>query len=120
MTNYKIPQNIKSKLTKEVLEYFRDATFVVFELADIKQGRESTDRSNQTYYEFWCYVEGTIGWCNAFENTCNTFGLIEVLDYYNNLDWYDSDKFDYELCEMMIEYGLIELGKIETNSVGEA
>ena len=117
MTDYKIPPNIKCKLTKEVLEYFRNTTYVIFELARIKRGIAPTDIFTNTYYEFWCYVEGTIGWNDAFENTCNKFGLFDVLDYYNNLEWYDGDYFDYELCQLMIEYGLIELGEPSVEEV---
>lgn len=51
---------------------------------------------------------GTLGWGNAFKDTCNTLHQMELLNYYESLDWEESDYFSYKLGQLMIERGFTE------------
>ena len=53
------------------------------------------------------YCEGTSGWYVAFTNTCRTMQLDELFLYYRNLPWYDSDLFDAQLSDRLVEEKLV-------------
>lgn len=54
------------------------------------------------------YLESTCGWVDAFKNTCQKHNIEDVFAYYNGLEWYDSDLFDNEFGNLLVEYGLIK------------
>lgn len=99
---YKMPEKIKGMLTKEMLSDFINEFIDVFKL----------DRK-PTYYDDIVYAEGTTGWQVAFNYMCTKHGLIDVHEYCNNLKWYDYDIFCGELSNLMLDYNLIEEGKID-------
>lgn len=48
------------------------------------------------------YLEGTIGWVNAFKIACRKTKMNQLSDWYYDLDWMKSDEFDGELAETLI------------------
>lgn len=95
MSDYKMPTEIKSRFTKEMLLDFRNKRNEIF-------GRE--DHMSNTY---WTWEEGTAGWHMAFEYMCKKYGLEDILDYIDSLEWYDYDKFNSQVSDIMVEYGLV-------------
>lgn len=101
--NYTIPQHIKDKFTIDFCKEFVRQLDLVF----------SDNRWNyeKTYWSFYSYHESTIGWHNAFDGTCRKFGVPEIIDYFDSLDWYDGDKFDAEFDEILCDLGVIPVGE---------
>lgn len=48
------------------------------------------------------YLEGTVGWTDAFKRACKKTGMTKLSDWYCDLDWIVSDEFDGELGEWLI------------------
>lgn len=48
------------------------------------------------------YIQGTSGWNQALRMACKKLGLSDLWNWYNKLEWYDSDIFDGELVELLI------------------
>lgn len=90
---------------------FHKKVVEVFKQNDIDQGRKPSVYENDTYYSWWFYMEGTVGYCEAIKDTCNKHQLLNIFNYYNQLPWYDSDLFDSELGDLLVEFGLVELGE---------
>lgn len=97
MFKYKIPQEIREKLTKEFAEDFLDKLTVIFDL-------------NQTTFcfDYLFNLESTYGWADAFEYACQKHKMEDVLAYYNELEWFDSDLFDDEFASLIKKYKLVK------------
>ena len=95
MIEYKIPQGIKEKFTKEFLESFLNELRSIFEIT-----------SQVSYSNHLSYFESSCGWADAFHYVCEEYELNDVWDYYDKLNWDDADIFDYELARFMVECGL--------------
>lgn len=54
--------------------------------------------------EWLDYSEGTAGYMEAFKHACIVENHIGLYEYYNSLEWYDSDLFDEQLSDMLIAY----------------
>ena len=50
------------------------------------------------------YLEGTVGWTDAFKRACRKTEMKKLSDWYRDLDWIVSDYFDGELCEWLIYF----------------
>lgn len=50
------------------------------------------------------YLEGTVGWNDAFNRACKKTGMKKLSDWYFDLDWRESDEFDGELGEWLIYF----------------
>ena len=50
-----------------------------------------------------CMQGGTGGWAEAFKQTCKKLSMLWLWDYYRSLEWYDSDLFDGEIADGIIE-----------------
>ena len=61
-----------------------------------------------SYSDSIIYLESTCGWADAFKYTCQKHKIEDVLTYYDNLKWYDSDLFDDEFGSLLVEYELIK------------
>lgn len=102
MNDYRIPKEIKSEFTKATTLYFLEELVDIFDMPN-----------TPTYYDDIVYVEGTAGWYEAFKKMCINYGLEDILSYYDHLEWYDSDYFDSDFSDLLLEYGLIEEGYID-------
>lgn len=65
--------------------------------------------------EFGCLPSSTAGWVAAFTMTCKKLDMKNVLEYYNSLDWYDSDQFDGIIENRVIDKVIIK-GNFQANS----
>ena len=96
MFEYKIPQEIKTKLTKGFAIDFLNKLNVIFDLMQ------------PLSLEYLVYFEGTVGWVDAFKCACQKYNIEDVFAYYDKLEWYDSDLFDDEFGSLLVDYGLIK------------
>ena len=85
---YHIPEYIKSKIPEDF--YFVFLGFILGILGmpvKIEIG------------EYLCYMGGTAGWYKAFKRSCRLLNLPWLKEYYDDLEWYDSDLFDGEIAD---------------------
>ena len=100
---YEIPSNIKELITDDFLKEFRNQLL-----------RMHGEYSLDTFAQEGIPVNtSTSGWYAALGKACLLTHNETLLDYWNSLQWYDSDTFDGELAEMLIERHLI-LGDLFT------
>lgn len=59
------------------------------------------------------YLEGTVGWTDAFNRACRKTEMKKLSDWYRDLDWIVSDEFDGELCEWLIYFNTKNPNAIE-------
>lgn len=90
---YTMPEHIKNLITDDFLKEFRNQLFRI-----------------HNYYSLDSYADhgismntSTAGWFAAFGKACLVTHKEEVLDYWRTLPWYDSDIFDGELADMLVE-----------------
>lgn len=93
---YKVPEEILAKIPNEFWEVFAKELIKIF-------GSDIFDKEEETGDRYLIYHPSTIGWAKAFMKTCKQFGLIDILEYYDKLEWYDSDAFDDEICKVLEE-----------------
>lgn len=103
MNDYRMPEEIRKEFTREMMSCFLEELIDTFDYMP----------SKPTYYDHIVYIESTYGWHKAFKKMCISYGLEDIYSYYNYLEWYDSDMFDGELSDLLLEYGLIEEGEVE-------
>lgn len=96
MFDYKIPKEIKTKLTKGFAIDFLNKLNAVFDLIQ------------PVSLEYLVNFEGTGGWVDAFKCACQKHNIEDVFAYYDCLEWYDSDIFDDEFASLLVDYGLIK------------
>ena len=96
MFDYKIPQEIKTRLTKGFAIDFLNKLNVVFDLIQ------------PVSLEYLVNLEGTCGWGDAFKCACQKYDMEDVFAYYDKLEWYDSDLFDDEFASLIVEHGLVK------------
>ena len=95
MTDYKIPAEIKDKIPDAFYIALAGELYSVFGLVVAKK-----DEDDFYGIEF---LGGTTGWVVAFQATCQKMNMQWLLDYYNALEWFDSDLFDGEISDMVIQ-----------------
>ena len=93
---YTIPSHIRSMITPEFCAQFLKELHIIFGVSV-----EDTDM------DYFVYQGGTGGWAVAFATACRRLGLDELYRYYTELEWFDSDVFDGELEDILVEYKLI-------------
>ena len=103
MNDYRMPEEIRREFTREMMSCFLEKLVDIFDYMP----------SKPTYYDYIVYVESNAGWYEAFKKMCISYGLEDILSYYDHLEWYDSDMFDGELSDLLLEYELIEEGKVD-------
>ena len=59
------------------------------------------------------YLEGTVGWVNAFKIACMKTEMTRLSNWYYDLDWIKSDEFDGELAETLICFNTQSSNAIE-------
>lgn len=63
--------------------------------------------------ELWINLGGTVGYGAAFVKTCASLGLPDLCDYYTSMEWDASDRFDGEVLDLAIKYGIVKPMQIE-------
>lgn len=93
---YKMPKEIKDVITPAFcIQFMKELHHVWgFSLEDFD-------------YDSVSFCEGTGGWFESLTSTCRKTNNDKLIKYYNSLDWYDSDLFDAELTEMLVNYKLL-------------
>ena len=99
---YTIPENIKNLITDDFLKEFRNQLFRIHEYYSLETFAEEGIPLNTS----------TGGWYVAFGKACLLTHKEELLDYWRTLQWYDSDIFDGELADMLVDKGFI-LGNLD-------
>lgn len=93
--DYKIPEDILAKFPDEFWKAFAEELSTIFKCNIFAAYPENNgDRVLD-------YIPGTIGWVHAFKKSCEHFGLNGIFEYYDKLEWYDSDLFDVEICSLL-------------------
>lgn len=107
---YQIPKNIKQLITYEFLKEFRNQLIRIHQYWSIDTFAENGIPMNTS----------TGGWYAALGKACIITGNEELYNYHRTLPWYDSDIFDGELAEMLIEKHLIldDLSKVIEQQLG--
>ena len=107
---YTIPEHIKILITDDFLKEFRKQLFRIFK-----------DISLETFAEYGIpYNTPTGGYVAAFGKACLITKNEELFNYWRSLPCYDSDVFDGEITEMLIERKFIldDLSKIIEEKLG--
>lgn len=89
---YIIPEDIKNLITDDFLKEF------LYQLVRIS-GLSPYDFADDTII----YMPGTGAWYAAFGKACIETNNAELYNYWLSLEWYDSDIFDGELVDILIE-----------------
>lgn len=92
---YKIPEEILAK----VPEYFWPA--LAGELVSTF-GMTVFEKHDENEYGLY-FLSSTCGWNAALRMTCKKLEMKWLFDYYDKLEWWQSDKFDGELEDLLIK-----------------
>lgn len=95
---YEIPEEIKSRIPDQFYYSMIKELVYIF-------GMSMLAKVEGSYYDLQSSIGG---WVEAFKTTCKKLGMEWLLDYYETLDWYESDVFA----------GIIE-SYISDNFIGE-
>lgn len=98
---YHIPNDIKAHITEEFGREFLNQLSCVYSNYDYESEAEWFD-------DMCMYCEGTGGWYTALEKTAEIMRCRELIEYYNNLEWYDSDQFDGRMHTIIKGYNLFD------------
>ena len=60
----------------------------------------------------WMNYSGSFGWHRAFVEACIDNEEADLLMFYENLEWFESDKFDSFLIDVAVYIGVIEHDKM--------
>lgn len=83
--------NFLNKMGKEFFLYFYTELRTLFSMDNI------------TFENIEAGIESTIGWDEALKNACNKFNLSKEYNWYKNLNWDMSDKFDTKIGKKMLQ-----------------
>ena len=92
--DYKIPEEIISKIPQHFWPAFAGELVGVF-------GPTIFDKSEEDTYLLF-FHSSTNGWNAALRTTCKKLDLGWLYDYYDTLDWWESDQFDGEFEDLVI------------------
>ena len=90
---YSIPEEIKVLITDDFLREFRNQLFRIHKYYGLDTFADDGIPMNTS----------TAGWFAAFGKACLLTNTTELLDYWRSLEWYDSDIFDGELADMLVD-----------------
>lgn len=91
--SYKIPEDILSKIPEYFWAALAGEVVSVFGLSAF----EKVDGLYNLYF-----LTGTGGWNAALKMTCRKLDMKWLYEYYNKLQWWESDKFDGEFEDLII------------------
>ena len=94
---YHIPEDIKAMISDDFLKELRNQLFRIHEYYSLETFADQGIPINTS----------TAGWYAAFGKACLLKNKSELLDYWENLEWYDSDIFDGIVADMLVEKKLI-------------
>ena len=96
MHNYVIPENIKELLNKEFLELFKKNLDLIYPVnCDGTSGSLDKEHYNMS--------AGTGRWYKALLDTSFELNKLQIMGYWDDLEWFDSDYFDDKLTDMIME-----------------
>lgn len=104
--HYEIPKEIRELIP----DYFYYALWgelvSVFGPCVIQVGSYYQNEKDNTLEPLYglAYVTSTSGWNTCLFATCKKLGLMPVYQYYDQLPWYDSDRFDGEIEEELYRH----------------
>lgn len=90
---YTMPKHIKELITDDFLKEFRNQLFRMHDYYSLDSFADEGIPMNTS----------TTGWFAAFGKACLLTNKEQLLDYWRTLPWYDSDIFDGELADMLVE-----------------
>lgn len=93
---YTIPKHIKDDIPDEFYP------MMLKELTDI-----FGDIILNRYCGYFDLQSSTVGWGKALNSTCKSLDMMWLIKYYEELPWYDSDLFDGEIEEEIIQKCII-------------
>ena len=93
---YNIPEEKKKLITKEFADEFIRQLILVFSTPDSQSQAD-------WFKESGAHITGTRGWGIALNKTAESLGCPELYEYYNQLEWYNSDEFDDKLYDLVCE-----------------
>lgn len=96
MFDYVIPDDIKQKIPEYFSRAFAGELLGVF-------GPDVVTRDEDGVYGV-CFHGGTIGWHEAFKATCDKLDMQWLYNYYEALEWHESDQFDGEMETSIIDF----------------
>lgn len=95
---YKVPDEVKHKIPDYFFFAMAGELVSVFGSSILELQTDST----QPYYDFNL---GTAGWTVAFKAACTKLDMRWLINYYEGLDYYESDIFDaWVECEIAIKF----------------
>ncbi len=104
---YKIPEEIKSRIPAYFPRAFAGELCSVF-------GPSIFEKDDETDTYGLAFICCTAGWFAGFKMTCEKLNMEWLVEYHDSLEWYDSDLFDGEMEDMIIEQ-FIEAESAGTN-----
>ena len=100
---YKIPLEIKQKIPKYFYYAMGEELVSIFG-TEVLIPEDVNDEINEYTVYGIDFVTSTSGWYEAFKATCKKLDLQWLLDYHKTLEWYESDLFNDEISQKIIEY----------------
>lgn len=94
---YAIPEEKKKLITKEFADEFVRQMILVF-------GGDDSQTQADWFKQSGVHITGTGGWGTALKTTAEALNCPELYDYYDSMEWYDSDIFDGELYDIICGY----------------
>ena len=92
--NYKIPADVLEKIPDYFWPAFAGELLSVF-------GLHIYQKNDGINYDLY-HISGTMGWNVAFKMACNKVGIQWLYQYYDALQWWESDQFDGEIEDLLI------------------
>ena len=95
--DYDMPDDIKRFITKEFADEFIKQFALEFKMSKNRNWVKFFRKESQYY----CATHGSY---IALKKTSEILGCSELLEYYETLEWYDSDMFNCELYDIVCRY----------------
>lgn len=100
---YKIPKRKKWLFTDEFLQSFKDEIDLIYKLDE-----------TATMWNTYLHITSTTGFYKALEIASRKHNITKAIyEYACKLPWYNSDVFDGELVEIMVQRKIISEGSLD-------
>ena len=94
--DYKIPDDILDKIPEYFWPALGGELISAYSLSVL-------DKDPDTGLMSLDYIGSTMGWVAALRATCHKLDMKWLMDYWDKLEWYDSDIFDDLIIDMVKE-----------------